>query len=174
MVPTEKLLPEDTEGSKVAISQLSSEVGSSQVTTASHSPGVFSTWMLAGPESIVGTWSSITVTSKDWPVTFPLTSVTTTETVVIPTGKVSPELCEFTTDSTPQSSSIVGGSQVTTASHRPAIAEISMLSGSPTIVGGIRSVSTSQTSGTRFSLQSMAPSATSHSSGFEFKSQSPL
>ena len=62
---------------------------------------------------------SITVTANEHSAVFPARSVAVQVTVAIPTGNVLPEGGSQLTEPTPTLSVTVGGSQVTTALHRP-------------------------------------------------------
>ena len=75
VVPTGNWDPEEWLGINDAMLQLSSAIGSLQVTVALQSPASATVVMLAGTPDRVGGWISFTVTRKDAAVLFPLKSV---------------------------------------------------------------------------------------------------
>ena len=97
--------------------------------------------MLAGKPEITGASSSVTVTVKVAAVEFPWMSVAVYATVVVPTGKVSPEAASPTIESIPQLSAAVGAVQFTTALQFPASLVWVMSVGMSEITGASSSVS---------------------------------
>ena len=70
-----------------AIPQLSAVAGVVKFTIAVQPAAVAGTFMVAG-QVMVGTWVSLTTTSKLQVAVWPLPAVAVTNTVVLPTGKL--------------------------------------------------------------------------------------
>jgi hypothetical protein len=111
------------------------------VTEAKQNPSSVLTPTSSGQVN-VGATSSGTVTAKEQVAVFPERSVKEYVTVVVPTGKASPELWLLhsvrSTGSSQLSVAVAdGGSQVTVAVHKPPVGETVMLvGGQSAIVGG--------------------------------------
>jgi len=119
-VPRSNALP--LAGTQVMVTpQLSFVVGTTQVTMVLHCPGaVFAT--IAAGHVITGFSASRIVTVKVTLLLFPLLSLATHVTVVIPTTNVLPLAGVQVTLATAQLSLAVGATQATTLLHLPAIA----------------------------------------------------
>ena len=98
---------------------MSEAVGNVHVTTATLTPTSLFWEIAAGVFVITGFSVSVTITSKLLVVLFPELSVAVYDTVVVPTGNVSPELCVLTNVATVALSEAVGAVQVITAPQRP-------------------------------------------------------
>ena len=115
--------------------QLSESVGSVHVTVATQASASVFWSMFAGVPEMAGASLSVTVTSNEDVVVFPLTSSEVYVTVVVPTGKKSPMEWEDVKSNTPQLSSVVGAVQLTLAPHCPASAVCVMSDGVPLMLG---------------------------------------
>lgn len=70
--------------------QLSVADGAAQLTTAEHTPGEVLVIIFSGQLTKTGAWLSVTVTVNEQAAVFPLASVATYVTVVIPIGNADP------------------------------------------------------------------------------------
>ncbi len=98
-------------------SQLSVTVSGIQFITAPHTPLSLFTEISEGQFAITGGTLSVTTTSKEQVLEFKAASVKVYVTLVVPTGKRSPGLCERTNVGVLQLSVAVGSVQVTAASQ---------------------------------------------------------
>ena len=122
-----------------ATPQLSAVVGVPSVTPNALHDEFALTVTLAGAV-IVGFCVSLTVTVKLAVVAFPAPSVAVYVTVVVPSGKVAPELCVLVKTTPAQLSLAVGAVQVTTPLHEPTAFPITIFAGIPAIVGLVLSI----------------------------------
>ena len=138
--PTGKASPLSWDEVQLVTPQLSAAVGSVQEATAEQLPASLFKAMSAGMPLMDGFSSSVTVTVKVPVVVFPLMSAAVKLTVVEPTGKVSPLLCEEVNVAMAQLSAPVGSVQLTTAEQLPASLVCVMLAGVPLRDGASSSV----------------------------------
>lgn len=140
VVPTGKKLPLVCDDVIAGVPQLSVLPGVAHVTVRPHEAAMAVVFevMLPGNDVKLGAILSIILTSNDPVAVLPDGSVTVYVTVVVPTGKKSPGLCELLMVKL-QLSLPVGGVHVTTAPQTPASTFCMISDGTPEIVGSISS-----------------------------------
>ena len=120
--------------------QLSDGVGAVHVTDTEHEPALSVMVILSGHPSMTGSSSSETTTSKVQTASLPQLSTAVYVTVVGPSGKNEPGVCDSVGVRGPSHrSDAVGAAQLTTAPHWPESFDTAMFEGQPGKLGGVKS-----------------------------------